>query len=648
MVRENGLVYTNEKCVGCNRCISVCPALKANRAQEVDGTWRIEVFGEDCIECGACFDVCEHNARSYYDDTERFFADLESGENISLLVAPAFLANYPGEYGKVLGGLKQLGVRRIISVSFGADITTWAYVNYITTHQFYGGISQPCPAIVSYVEKYRPDLLGKLMPVHSPLMCAAVYVKKYMGIDDKLAFISPCIAKKIEIDDPNTGGYVNYNVTFNHLMEYVRGHQISGPDAKDEIEYGLGSIYPMPGGLKENVYWFCGEKMFIRQIEGERHAYDFLDDYAQRVKRGKELPFMVDALNCANGCLFGTGVEEEKAACDDAYYAVHKIRENSKNDRRTAFGRNLTPQKRLALLNKRFAALDINDFIRKYTDKSGEIDLQEPTPQELEAVFDSMQKNTEEERTRNCGACGYDSCRQMATAIFNGCNRPENCIHYVKHLIEEEKEGIAAISKDMEKKNEEIRRSTEQLALVIEDDFQKLEDSISRLLEENNSNEKESGAIMKVVEDITEYGSQLIVSFETIQNLLKKLGENNADITNIAFQTKLLSLNASIEAAHAGEEGRGFAVVAEQIQKLAVSSSTTASSSDNNSKEISAAVTELSEGALELTKSLDAISGRMKNLTDSTQQISEDAGTVNVIADEVRDHLRNIEGMDAE
>ena len=68
----------------------------------------------------------------------------------------------------------------------------------------------------------------------------------------------------------------------------------------------------MPGGLKENVYWFCGEEVFIRQIEGERHAYDFLEDYKKRVLGGRELPFMVDALNCAKGCIYGTGVEEQK------------------------------------------------------------------------------------------------------------------------------------------------------------------------------------------------------------------------------------------------------------------------------------------------------------------------------------------------
>ena len=135
---ENALVYTNEKCQGCNRCISVCPVLTANYSvpSKNGQNQRIEVHGENCINCGACFDACEHQARSFYDDTERFFHDLNRGERISVILAPAFEANYPDTYGNILGGLKKLGVKHFISVSFGADITTWAYINYISKNNF--------------------------------------------------------------------------------------------------------------------------------------------------------------------------------------------------------------------------------------------------------------------------------------------------------------------------------------------------------------------------------------------------------------------------------------------------------------------------------------------------------------------------------
>ena len=90
----NQLVYTNDKCQGCNRCISVCPVLTANYSVQSESGQRIEVHSENCIACGACFDVCEHKAREYYDDTEQFFCDLRRGEQISVLLAPSFQANF--------------------------------------------------------------------------------------------------------------------------------------------------------------------------------------------------------------------------------------------------------------------------------------------------------------------------------------------------------------------------------------------------------------------------------------------------------------------------------------------------------------------------------------------------------------------------
>ena len=162
---KESLIYTNDACIGCNRCISVCPVLTANYNDISEGKQRINVNTTQCITCGACFRACEHEARSFNDDTEAFFNALKRGEKISLVIAPAFLANYPDLYGKVLSGLKNLGVNRFVSTSFGADITTWAYIQYIQKHHFIGGISQPCPAIVDYIEKYIPELIPYLMPI---------------------------------------------------------------------------------------------------------------------------------------------------------------------------------------------------------------------------------------------------------------------------------------------------------------------------------------------------------------------------------------------------------------------------------------------------------------------------------------------------
>ncbi len=637
------LVITNEKCIGCNKCISACPVLTANHAVEEDGKSKIYVDGNACISCGACIDACEHGAREFEDDTERFFADLQKGEKISLLVAPAFLANYPGEYASVLGGLKKLGAGRIISVSFGADITTWGYIKYITENKFYGGISQPCPAVVNYIERYVPELLPKLMPIHSPMMCAAVYAKKYMKLTDKLAFISPCIAKKKEIEDPNTHGFVSYNVTFDHLMKYVREHGIKGPDAVDEIEYGLGSIYPMPGGLKENVYWFCGEDAFVRQVEGEAHMYEFLQDYKERVKSGKSLPFMVDALNCSSGCIYGTAIEPEKAASEENMYTLQEIRQKSKKSgKKQAFARDLTPAKRLKKLNEQFAKLDIHDFMRSYTDHSRDVDVKVPDKEQLAQVFKQMDKVTILDQKINCSACGYHTCKEMAQAIYNDCNTPNNCIHFVKNAVEKEKENEKQLSADMQRKSAEIEAKNEQIHAMAESaaqDFESLDDAIKEMAAGNNNNAQESTNINMLMMEVVELGEHLKEALTSIETLMQGLQSNNEEIAGVADETNLLSLNASIEAARAGSAGRGFAIIAENIKKLAESSKETALDSGKNQEKIGEAVATLQERAEKLIEIIGNVNDKVTSLAAATEEIAAATVEVGNVADNLKEKI---------
>ncbi|MCR5302538.1 MAG: response regulator [Lachnospiraceae bacterium] len=435
---EKSIVYTNDNCIGCNKCIKVCSAIGACISKEENGKARIDVNGSKCVACGSCIDVCVHGAREFNDDTERFFADLKSGKKISLLLAPAFRANYPDEYESVLGGLKEAGVNRIISVAFGADITTWGYLNYIEKYDFTGGISQPCPAVVSYIERYLPELLPKVFPVQSPLMCAAIYARKEMGITDDLAFISPCIAKKMEIEDPHNSGLVQYNVTFDHLMKYVHEHNITGSPVHSEIEYGLGSFYPTPGGLAENVRWFLGDQVYIRQVEGERHLYEWMHDNKDRIREGRTPFLFIDALNCKQGCICGTAVDPEKSATEDALYTLLDIRESSKKTQSgDAWSRPDSPEERLKNYNAQFSGLNLEDYLRGYTDRSGDCRYEVPSEAQLEEIFASMNKLTDDSRHIDCTCCGYESCMQMATAIHNGFNHRENCIYYEKTMVHE-------------------------------------------------------------------------------------------------------------------------------------------------------------------------------------------------------------------
>ncbi len=644
-----GLVFTNDNCMGCNKCISVCSCMGATVAAETEnGKNVIYVDGDKCIACGACFDVCAHGAREYLDDTEEFFAALARGEKVSILLAPAFLANYPTEYESVLGGLKKLGVNRIISVSFGADITTWGYLNYVQKNNFVGGISQPCPAVVAYIERYVPELLPKLFPVQSPMMCSAIYARKTMGVTDKLAFISPCIAKKLEMTSERGKNLISYNVTFDHLMKYVKEHHIQGPSCKDEIEYGLGSVYPTPGGLKENVYWFLGEDVLIRQIEGEKHMYHYLEKNKEAIAKGKNPYLFYDALNCSAGCLYGTGIDSMKGESDDAITAIAEIRKNSKKKTlRSEWSKKLKPSQRLKLLNKHFAKLDLNDYLCTYSDHSAQCEYQKLSEAQYDEIFKQMNKNTQAERAINCSCCGYDTCREMATAIYNGFNHKENCIYYLKNEVEQEKNHAVSLAQDVQLEKDMITEQNAKLKLIIaeiNEEMERIYQAVDELSTGNSNTAVECNDISGRILGVVDFCKTLDNSMQEIDLLIRELSKNNDAVVSIASQTNLLALNASIEAARAGEAGRGFAVVADEINHLAGSSKETASMSQTSQGMIQQSVGQIQNETEKLGVSVTEINERTQNLAAVAEEIAASADVIVNSLNEVKKRL--VELMD--
>lgn len=641
-VDTNGLVFTNDNCIGCNRCIAACPVLTANSVVEQGEKQFIHVDPAKCIACGACLDVCEHHAREYNDDTERFLADLSRGEKISILYAPALIANYPQNYRYILGTLQQMGAHRVINVAFGADITTWAYIQYIQKNNFQGGISQPCPAVVRYIENFIPELLPKLMPIHSPMLCAAIYARKYMGISDKLAFLSPCIAKKAEITDPNTHGFVHYNVTFDHLMHHLTRHGIGKTPAKEELVSGLGTIYPMPGGLKENVRWFCGEQVFVQQSEGEKKVYETLHQYTKRVTGGRALPFLVDVLNCENGCIDGPAIEESKRGDDAMLYAINQYKANHQTKGRGHWSSKKSCAARLRMLNRAFSKLKLEDFLRQYTDRSHENQFLVPQEGQVQQIFSQMEKRTESDQTINCGACGYSTCREMAQAIFNHCNIPQGCIHYIKHVVEADKEKMERISEEISAKNHLIHEMVQNA----NGQFDMLTSSIASMAEQNANTADDSVGINESMQQVVECTTRMTEVLNQINGLLRALEQNNNGIERVASNTHLLALNASVEAARAGAAGKGFAVVADEVRSLSQSTQETARESNRNKDQISAVLNLITAEVEQLRKIALDVNERLGNLAASNEEIAAAAQQINAATDQLHQHFQKLSQME--
>ena len=150
--------------------------------------------------------------------------------------------------------------------------------------------------------------------------------------------------------------------------------------------------------------------------------------------------------------------------------------------------------------------------------------------------------------------------------------------------------------------------------------------------------------------------NEVVTDIQGIARESESLLEINAVMQNIASQTNLLSMNAAIEAAHAGESGRGFAVVADEIRKLAESSS-------KQSKTIGGVLKSIKGSIDKITKSTDVVLGKfdaigdgvktvtiqeenilhaMKEQGEGSKQILKAVGNVNEITHQVREAARRL------
>lgn len=621
----------DSKCVGCNKCILACPVANANVSVMKDGYSKTHVDESKCIMCGRCLEVCDHQARDYYDDTERFFKDLSAGMKINIIAAPAIKTNFP-EYKRLAGFLSSKGKTELYDVSLGADITTWAYLKAIRTKGLDSVIAQPCPAIVNYIKKYKHELLPKLAPIHSPMMCTAVYLRKYKKKDEAICFLSPCVAKYSEINDDNTKDLVQYNVTFKKLAEYIKTYNIdlSKYDEKEFSEpvLGLGDIYSNPGGLKQNVFQYNPDA-WVKQVEGSDIAYEYLNEYSKRLKDGKQLPLLVDILSCTHGCNVGSGTEKN-VDLTDVDITMHKLKLENKGKLKAK------PAKLSAYFDK---LLKLEDFERLYTAEKQD-KIKQPSETEADDIYNRLFKFSDESRNRNCNSCGYGSCHAMVTAIFNGFNHVENCIDY--NL------SVSADKANVDRKNAEITSAYEELGRMNEQRSKKLEmlrrrvgniieaiEGVSAATTENSERIKSISSDTQRLLEISEGLENRIADMQTSIDNFKRI---TSDIVVISEKTNLLSLNASIEAARAGEAGLGFSVVAGEVKKLAENSKISAQSTINDEALMISGMQEILKISKELEVRAQAVNNDIINIAAILQQTSakseEIFNTANLLSEE--------------
>ncbi|MBR6046147.1 MAG: 4Fe-4S binding protein [Ruminococcus sp.] len=530
------IIVRPDKCVGCNSCVRTCPAPEANITKMLDdGRFVTTVDPDKCISCGECVRNCTHGARDYIDDVEACMQRM-AREKLIVLATPAIKTVYPTKWKGILDWFKSKGCI-IFDVSLGADICTWAHLRAIENKKVGNVITQPCAAIVKYIEIYQPKLLDNLSPIHSPISCTVTYIKKYLRRHNPVAVLTPCIAKKNEFMDT---GLVDYNVTFKKLEEYFDKNGIKIPNnAPNEFEYKfeemqgqVGAVYPRPGGLRDNI-WLHDPDINITTSEGVHKVYPELDMYAQMPEF--KHPEVFDVLSCEFGCNVGPA-SGTKQTVFDVMATMREIEKEAKKRRKTGvFGGGQDK-----LFKKFDDELRIGDFMRGYKPTTP---TPLPTDRQLDAVFEMMGKHTEEERNFNCHACGYRSCKDMAIAICRGLNTADNCIVHAKTVLTARHSELTAQHELLS----EITNECLTLSDKLREDLKNINSNMDTIGDSTAKTSERAGVVNELLTNVIAFCNanptmdasstkQLVEILETTLDAFNAL-DDNVNVTNESSET---------------------------------------------------------------------------------------------------------------
>ena len=258
--------------------------------------------------------------------------------------------------------------------------------------------------------------------------------------------------------------------------------------------------------------------------------------------------------------------------------------------------------------------------------------------------------------------------KQSSNTLYTSGNSLDEMAGQTSAAADEIGRAVEDISKGAVSQAEEIENASQEIATmgeVIED----IVHSVGSLTNTSESMTVAGNASQETIKELSESNDRTTAAIARIGEQIRstnasieKIGAAATLITSIADQTSLLSLNASIESARAGEAGRGFAVVAGEIQKLAVQSDEAAAEIQQiidtllTESEQTMAVMEQAESLVaEQQQKLDATKQRFSEVNDGitvsregTDVIRGNAGSCDHARAQVVDVISNLSAISQE
>lgn len=419
------LEFKKAGCKDCYKCLRECPV----KAIEVINH-QAQIIDKRCMLCGKCTSVCPQNAKRVHTELDEVKALLSSGVKVVASVAPSFVSSFGvDDFTTMKLALGRLGFADAEETAVGARKITAEYKKLLETHAYKNFITSACPAVNRMIQLYYPAALKYLAPLDSPMLAHAKIIKA-RDKSARVVFIGPCIAKKREGKE---SGIVDGVLTFDDLKTLFEENNVT-LSSISKLNIGVGGdinkakYYPISRGIIKSFDGYVDGYEYVA-VDGAAKCKEVLENI-------EELSGMFLELNsCEYACVNGPCSLIKEGA---AVKANADIRRYTNKDKSSS-------------VVKEVPALD---YRREYKRLRPEEYI--PTEREILDILAKTGK-TKKEDELNCGACGYNSCREKAWAVANGYAETEMCLPFMREraesmsfeVIQNSPNGIVLLDKDL-------------------------------------------------------------------------------------------------------------------------------------------------------------------------------------------------------
>lgn len=391
-------------CRDCYKCLREC-SVKAINYRNNQAT----ISEDDCILCGNCTLVCPQNAQVAVDDYSSLINILNSGKKVIASVAPSFISDFNVESFDVFKELLiSAGFTDAQETIIGARLVNKEYEK-LMKYQNDLVISTCCPVVINYVTKYYPQLIKYLAPVVSPMVAHGFAIKE-ADPDAVVVFIGPCLAKKAEMTWEENA--IDLVITFQELDRLFKGNSINLPPLPEVIpttnEYSKIRLYPTSGGIIKSLNEKHEDVTYVN-VDGLKNVKAFLDELVINDYHNT----FVEASACNGSCIGGPC----KINHDNYLESITRLKDYVRKRPKTDF----TPP--------------VGDFSLRREFKAEPRKLIIPSDYDIRQILRQIGKENKSQEL-NCGACGFNSCREKAIAVYNGKAELNMCLPFMKERSE--------------------------------------------------------------------------------------------------------------------------------------------------------------------------------------------------------------------